>query len=82
VQTTDRPVNVFVVTAIINVTLSPLCPPLVTGQRVRVSIHHVLLLLPHVIIIIIVVSTAAGLPTAAQRHLLLPSLLPSLPSHI
>ncbi len=61
--------------------LSPLCPPPVTGQRVR-DVRHVLLLPPQVVIIVVVVSTAARSPTAVQRHLLLPNLLLSLPSHI
>ena len=56
-------VEVFVVGAVVDVALSPLCLPPVTGQQIRVGIRHVLLLPPHVIII---VSTATKTMTMAQ----------------
>ena len=43
-RTPDTPINVLVITAIVDVTLSPLCPPLVSGHCVGVGVMRVLLL--------------------------------------
>jgi len=48
-RTPDTPVNVFLINAIVDVALSPLCPPPVAGQ-----VWHVLLLPPHVVIVVII----------------------------
>ena len=54
-QTPDTPVNVFIINAIIDVTLSPLCPLLVTGQ-----VWHILVLPPHVIVVVVISTSSQG----------------------
>jgi hypothetical protein len=77
--TPDTPINVLVITAIIDVTLSPLCPPLVSGHCVGVGVMRVLLLPP---LVVVGISTAAGMATMVRQYHLHPNLLTSLPCHI
>ena len=54
-RTPDRPVDVFVISAVVDVTLSPLCPLPVAGQ-----VWHVLLLPPRIVIVVVVSNSSQG----------------------
>ena len=54
-RTLDTPVNVFIINAIVDVALSPLCPPPVMGQ-----VWHVLLLPPHVVVVVVLSTSSQG----------------------
>ena len=51
----DTPVDVFIINAVIDVALSPLCPPPVVGQ-----VWHLLLLPPHVVIVVVLSMSSQG----------------------
>ena len=53
--TPDTSVDVFIINAIIDVALSPLCPPPVAGQ-----VWHVLLLPPHVVVVVVISTSSQG----------------------
>jgi len=75
-QTPDTPVDVFIVNAIVEVALSPLCPPLVAGQVVVVFV-------PVVVVVIILPPCGGGTiippPPSAAVHLPSSSSFPSFP---
>jgi len=54
-RTPDTPVDVFIINAVVDVALSPLCPPPVAGQ-----VWHVLLLPPHVVVVVVVSTSSQG----------------------
>ncbi len=51
----DTPVNVIIINVVVDIALSPLCPPPVAGQ-----VWHVLLLPPHVVIVVIICMSSQG----------------------
>ena len=53
--TPDTPIDVFIINAIVDIALSPLCPPPVAGQ-----VWHILLLPPHVVIVVLVSTSSQG----------------------
>ena len=56
------PVGMFIINAIVDIALSPLCPPPVVGQ-----VWHVLLLSPHVVVVVIVVAIVV-ISTSSKGH--------------
>ena len=54
-RTPDTPANVFMINTVVDVTLSPLCPPPVMGQ-----VWHVLLLPPHVVVVVVLSTSSQG----------------------
>jgi len=55
-RTPDMPVNVFIINAVVDIVLSPLCPPPVTGQVVIVFVP--------VVVIVIILSPRGGAPSS------------------
>ena len=54
-RTPDTPIDVFIINAVVDVALSPLCPLPVAGQ-----VWHVLLLPPHVVVVVVVSTSSQG----------------------